>query len=96
VNERFSTGSSDNYHVAAYEGTLDLRFTGALRGVAYVNLATKGFQERGSIAALSSARDNEGVTYSTVGMNAASMFFTAGGTTTRLRSSLGWRHAFDS
>ena len=43
-------------------------------GVAYVNLATKGFQEREDIAALSSARDNEGVTYSTVGMNAATGF----------------------
>jgi outer membrane autotransporter protein len=149
VNERFSTGSSDNYHVTAYGGThwhaLSLRFGGGytwhdfetnrnilfpgfnnqvkgdyrgrtgqvfgelgyelpfknvslepFAGVAYVNLATKGFQERGSIAALSSARDNEGVTYSTVGMNAASMFSTAGGTTTRLRGSLGWRHAFDS
>jgi hypothetical protein len=32
VNERFSTGSSDNYHVAAYGGTLGLRFTGVLRG----------------------------------------------------------------
>ncbi|PTQ78983.1 outer membrane autotransporter protein [Nitrosospira multiformis] len=149
VNDRFSTGSSDNYHVTAYGGTrwhaLALRFGGGytwhdfetnrnilfpgfnnqvkgdyrgrtgqvfgelgyelpfknvslepFAGVAYVNLATKGFQERGSIAALSSARDNEGVTYSTVGMNAASMFSTAGGTTTRLRGSLGWRHAFDS
>ncbi|SDZ88624.1 autotransporter outer membrane beta-barrel domain-containing protein [Nitrosospira multiformis] len=149
VNERFSTGSSDNYHVTAYGGTrwhaLGLRFGGGytwhdfetnrnilfpgfnnqakgdyrgrtgqvfgelgyelpfknvslepFAGVAYVNLATKGFQERGGIAALSSSRDNEGVTYSTVGMNAASMFSTAGGTTTRLRGSLGWRHAFDS
>jgi outer membrane autotransporter protein len=149
VNERFSTGSSDNYHVTAYGGSrwhaLALRFGGGYTwhdfetnrnilfpgfnnqakgdyrgrtgqvfgelgyelpfknvslepfvGVAYVNLATKGFQERGGIAALSSSRDNEGVTYSTVGMNAASMFSTAGGTTTRLRGSLGWRHAFDS
>jgi outer membrane autotransporter protein len=149
VNERYSTGSSDNYHVTLYGGTrwhaLALRFGGSYTwhdletnrniffpgfnnqvkadyrgrtgqvfgelgydlpfrsvslepfvGVAYVNLATKGFQEQGGLAALGSSRDNEGVTYSTVGMNAASMFSTPGGMTARLRGRLGWRHAFDS
>ncbi len=62
-------------------------------GLAYVVLQSDGFRERGGVAALSSASDETGLGYATLGLRAA--------TTTRLqgldltlRGGLGWRHAF--
>jgi outer membrane autotransporter protein len=61
--------------------------------LAYVNLQTDGFAERGGIAALRSASTGTGVTFTTLGLHAATDF-DLGATTATLRSTLGWRHAF--
>jgi outer membrane autotransporter protein len=61
-------------------------------GLAYTNLHTRGFDEGGE-AGLSGRSDNTGVTFSTVGLRAATRF-DAGGKTAVLRGMLGWRHAF--
>jgi outer membrane autotransporter protein len=61
--------------------------------LAYVNLQTDGFAERGGIAALRSASTGTGVTFTTLGLH-ASTDFDLGTTTATLRSTLGWRHAF--
>lgn len=62
-------------------------------GLAYVNLRSDGFAERGGVAALSGDGGDTGLGYATLGLRAA--------TTTRLqgidltlRGGLAWRHAF--
>ncbi|MDO9404161.1 MAG: autotransporter domain-containing protein [Polaromonas sp.] len=59
-------------------------------GLAYVNVDTDGFGEAGGSAALRSGGGKEDVTFSTLGVRAS----TAMTETTRLRGTLGWRHAF--
>lgn len=146
VKDRASSGSSDNYHLGLYGGTVwsDLAFrTGAaytwhdiaisrsvafpgfvdnLKGdyraataqvfgelayglnagrarfepfanLAYVNLNTDGFSERGGAAALTSASSNADATFTTLGLR-GSGDFTLGGVGVTARGTLGWRHAF--
>lgn len=61
--------------------------------VAYVNLDTRAFREQGGAASLSSARDNQGTIYTTLGMHAAKTFSRLGRFVATLRGTLGWRHA---
>jgi outer membrane autotransporter protein len=61
--------------------------------LAYVNLHTDGFTEKGGIAALTSESGDDGVTYTTLGLRASSAFSAAGVKVTA-RGMLGWRHAF--
>lgn len=62
--------------------------------MAYVNLDTKAFQEQGGAASLSSARDNQGTIYATLGMHAAKTFSWFERFAATLRGTIGWRHAF--
>ncbi|WP_371420653.1 autotransporter domain-containing protein [Tardiphaga sp.] len=63
--------------------------------LAYVNLATDGFTERGGgVAALTSRSDNTGVTFTTLGLRASTSFDLGNGMTAATRGMLGWRHAF--
>ena len=59
-------------------------------GLAHVRLKSDAFLERGGLAALYGEGDNINTTFSTIGVR-ASMQTTEG---TRLRGTLGWRHAF--
>jgi fibronectin-binding autotransporter adhesin len=61
--------------------------------VAYVNLDTDSFTEKGGAAALHSPGDSSDVTFSTLGMR-GSAAITLGSMQGTLRGSLGWRHAF--
>lgn len=61
--------------------------------LAYVNLHTDGFTEKGGAAALTSGAANTDVTFTTLGLR-ASTSFTLGGTEATARGMLGWRHAF--
>jgi len=63
-------------------------------GLAYVNLHTDGFTENGGAAALHSGNDTQNVTYSTLGVRAASRFDLSGTTAITPRGMVGWRHAF--
>lgn len=61
--------------------------------LAYVNLHTDGFTEKGGAAALSSAGATTDATFSTLGLR-ASTTFDLGDVSTTARGTLGWKHAF--
>ncbi len=61
--------------------------------LAYLRQSVDGFAERGGLAALSGRGDSNGMTFSTLGLRAASTF-TMGSTDWVARGTLGWRHAF--
>ncbi len=61
--------------------------------LAYVNLTTGAFGETGGAAALTARGDASGVTFTTLGLRAASSFM-LGSVGATARGSLGWRHAF--
>lgn len=61
--------------------------------LAYVNLQTGGFSEKGGVAALSSGSSNTDATFTTLGLRAATSFDLNGMAVTA-KGMLGWRHAF--
>ncbi|NGN41683.1 autotransporter domain-containing protein [Mesorhizobium sp. CGMCC 1.15528] len=61
--------------------------------LAYVSLRTGGFAEQGGAAALASASQTTDVTFTTLGLRAASAF-TLGTVEVTAKGMLGWRHAF--
>jgi outer membrane autotransporter protein len=61
--------------------------------VAYVNLHTDAFKERGGEAALTSYGNSTDVTFTTLGVRPEANFL-LGSVRTALRGSLGWRHGF--
>jgi fibronectin-binding autotransporter adhesin len=61
--------------------------------LAYVNLHTDGFREKGGAATLSSAGTTTDTTFSTLGLR-ASTDFELGGMIATAKGTLGWRHAF--
>ena len=60
--------------------------------LAYVHLQTKGFKEKGGVAALQAQRQSTETTFVTLGLRAMSDF-ELGGAQASVRGSLGWRHA---
>lgn len=62
-------------------------------GLAHVRFASRGYQERGGLGALTGEGFAEDVTFATLGVRAEQPF-EFGGTTGRLKATLGWRHAF--
>jgi outer membrane autotransporter protein len=146
IDGRYSSGSSDNYHVGLYAGGKwnALRLTGGLAytwhdiktgrsvafpgfgdsltgnygagtfqafgeagykigigaisfepfaNLAYVNLHTNGFTEKGGDAALRVRGETTETTFTTRGVHLASVF-DIGGMKATARATLGWRHAF--
>jgi fibronectin-binding autotransporter adhesin len=61
--------------------------------LAYVNLHTDGFTEKGGAAALTSASQTTDATFTTLGLR-ASAGFTLGTINATARGMLGWRHAY--
>ncbi|RYX91089.1 MAG: autotransporter domain-containing protein, partial [Comamonadaceae bacterium] len=59
-------------------------------GLAYVNVDADGFTESGGAAALRSGGGSTDATFSTLGVRASTQV----GEATRLRGTVGWRHAF--
>ncbi|MFZ2154972.1 MAG: autotransporter domain-containing protein [Bradyrhizobium sp.] len=62
--------------------------------LAYVNLSTNGFTEKGGAAALTSQGGNTGVTFTTLGLRTSTGFTLGNGENLTARGMLGWRHAF--
>jgi outer membrane autotransporter protein len=62
--------------------------------LAYVNLSTDGFTEKGGAAALTGRSDTTSVTFTTLGLRASTGFDLGNGMTATARGMLGWRHAF--
>lgn len=61
--------------------------------LAYVNLDTRGFTERGAAAALHADGQNTDTPFTTLGIRASSGF-TIASTTASARGMIGWRHAY--
>jgi len=61
--------------------------------LSHVNVSSDGFTERGGAAALTSAGSSNGVTFSTLGVRAATKL-SSGSTDVTAHGLLGWRHAF--
>ena len=64
-------------------------------GLAYVNVSTDGYTERGGAAALAVGGDTTEVTYSTLGVRASAELPAAFGSA-KVSGVVGWRHAFDA
>jgi outer membrane autotransporter protein len=64
-------------------------------GIAYVNLDTDGFTERGSAAALRGRGSSDDMTTTTLGLHANTQFRFDTATVVTAHGTLGWRHAFD-
>ncbi|MDR2837223.1 MAG: autotransporter domain-containing protein [Azonexus sp.] len=62
--------------------------------LAYVNLRANGFSERGGAAALTARANSEDMTFSTLGVHAASDL-PIGNINARFKGTLGWRHALN-
>lgn len=62
-------------------------------GIAYVNLHTDGFREKGGEGALAGRSGDTEATFTTLGLRASTAFDLAG-TAARARGTIGWRHAF--
>ncbi|MDR3487706.1 MAG: autotransporter domain-containing protein [Bradyrhizobium sp.] len=60
--------------------------------LAYVNLATNGFNEHGTVAALTGRSDTVNVAYSTTGLRSTAAF-NLGTLSATMRGTLAWRHA---
>ena len=63
-------------------------------GLAWVHLSAEAFTETGGVSALSGARSNDDVGYSTLGARWASNYFMPNGMVLTPRASLAWQHAF--
>ncbi len=61
--------------------------------IAYANLSTDGFSERGGLAALTAAGNSSNVTTTTLGLRTAASFM-LGNSSAQVRGMLGWQHAF--
>ena len=62
--------------------------------LAYVDLSTDGFTEQGGAAALTAGSGDAGITYTTLGLRASTMFAVGNGMTATARGTVGWVHAF--
>jgi len=62
--------------------------------LAYVNVASGAFTEKGGTAALTSRDDKTDVTLTTLGLRASGVFAPGNGPFMTARGMLGWRHAF--
>ena len=97
----FADSLSGNYHAGTAQVFGDLGYRIAVNHVAlepfanlaYINLHTGDFAERGGGAALTSQGGDDGVTFSTLGLR-ASTDFALGHASATVRGALGWRHAF--
>lgn len=82
------------YRIRAGRTSLGYAAFEPFANLAYVNLATDGFTEKGGATALTSRSDNTGVTFTTLGLRASTGFDIGNGMTATARGMLGWRHAF--
>lgn len=82
------------YRIRAGRTSLGYAAFEPFANLAYVNLATDGFTEKGGATALTGRSDNTGVTFTTLGLRASTGFDIGNGMSATARGMLGWRHAF--
>jgi outer membrane autotransporter protein len=89
----YSAGTFQAFGEAGYRiDTMTASFE-PFANLAYVNLHTDGFTEKGGAAALHVRGETTETTFTTLGIHLASAF-DLGGMKAKARGTLGWRHAF--
>ncbi|MDF2995130.1 MAG: hypothetical protein K0R27_767 [Xanthobacteraceae bacterium] len=86
----YSAGTAQVFGEAGYKLSAELASFEPFASLAYVNLNTDGFTERGGPAALTARSSSEGVTYSILGVRAEAQLAPSAS----LKAALGWQHAF--
>lgn len=89
----YNAGTAQVFGELAYGFSMGPARFEPFANLAYVNLHTDGFTERGGAAALTSPSANTDATFTTLGLR-ASTTFDMGGSTLTARGMVGWRHAF--
>ena len=97
----FGNGLKGDYNAATAQVFGELAYGFSMGGtrfepfanLAYVNLHTDGFTEKGGVAALTSRSTSTDTTFTTLGLRASSTF-DLGGMSVTAKGMLGWRHAF--
>lgn len=77
------------YRINAWQASFE-----PFANLAYASLATRGFTETGGAAALTTRSSTDGVTFTTLGLRAATGFTVGNGMNMTARGMLGWQHAF--
>ncbi|MEW9310553.1 autotransporter domain-containing protein [Labrys neptuniae] len=93
ISADYQAGTAQVFGEAGYNlrfGTLGLE---PFANLAFLDLRTDGFHERGGNAALAASSSTTDVTFSTLGLRASTDFELAS-LRARLNATLGWRHAF--
>ncbi|WP_199084402.1 autotransporter domain-containing protein [Bosea sp. ASV33] len=89
----YNAGTAQIFGELAYRVNMGATRFEPFANLAYVNLHTDGFSERGGAAALTSPSSNTDATFTTLGLRASSSFEVNGASLTA-KGALGWRHAF--
>ncbi|WP_224669928.1 autotransporter domain-containing protein [Mesorhizobium sp. BH1-1-5] len=91
----YNAGTAQAFGELAYDlkaGSVGLE---PFANLAYINLHSDGFAEKGGAAALTSPSSTTDATFTTLGLR-ASTDFSLGSMTATARGTLGWRHAYDA
>ncbi|QDC02424.1 autotransporter domain-containing protein [Mesorhizobium sp. 8] len=89
----YSAGTFQAFGEAGYKIGIGATSLEPFANLAYVNLTTDGFTEKGGAAALTVRGETTETTFTTLGLHLSSAF-DLGGIKATARGTLGWRHAF--
>jgi outer membrane autotransporter protein len=89
----YSAGTFQAFGEAGYKIGIGAASFEPFANLAYVNLHTDGFTEKGGAAALHVRGETTETTFTTLGIHLASAF-DIGGMKAKARGTFGWRHAF--
>lgn len=89
----YDAGTAQGFAEIGYAVKMGTIAAEPFAGLAYVNLATDGFTEKGGAAALHADSQTMDATFTTLGLR-ASMDFAFGDLDVATRGLIGWRHAF--
>jgi outer membrane autotransporter protein len=89
----YSAGTFQAFGEAGYKIGMGATSLEPFANLAYVNLTTDGFTEKGGAAALTVRGETTATTFTTLGLHLSSAF-DLGGIKATAHGTLGWRHAF--
>ena len=94
LNAEYNARGGQVFGKVGYGLPLDIISVEPFARLAYINMHTKGFQERGGTSSLRSDSNQQDAAYTTLGVNAAKTLSRLERMVTILRGTIGWRHAF--
>lgn len=89
----YGAGTTQAFGELGYRFEIEDAMLEPFANLAYVNLATGGFSERGGVGALDVAAGGSNTGFTTLGLRASTSFTPEGGVTLTARGMIGWRHA---